>query len=222
MEKILQISLNNGNIIKNWKSATQVANELDFNASRIMMVCKGQALQSNGFFWIYEDIELQQKYSTSQKDYVNKINIINHNAKSVVLVAPDTFEVLETYESREMVANTFKVSTPIIKRAIRDKTNFDQYLIFDKEYYDNNKQLIINNTFIGCEHKCGICKLKFKTLKSLSLHLGHTHNLNFKKYTAIHLLGLDKEPTCKLCSNEAKYNAFGFDEYCIEHKNNQK
>lgn len=52
---ILQISLNTGEVLKEWTSATDAARELGFNKNNINNACNGVYKTSNGFIWKFKN-----------------------------------------------------------------------------------------------------------------------------------------------------------------------
>lgn len=54
-QKIIQIDLQTGEIIKEWDSIIQAAKTLNLNSPNIINVCKGKYKQSGGFKWRYKE-----------------------------------------------------------------------------------------------------------------------------------------------------------------------
>jgi len=216
MNKVLQISFENGKVVKVWDSAIKV-NSIGFNFNRVILVCKGKAKKSNGYFWVYEDKKLQDLYKVYPEDYIKNNTVANNKRKQVVMVDNNTLEIIKEYESRDAAAKDLNLHSESIMRALKTKTPINDKLLFDKEYYLNNKEEIKMTLSDECNEKCLICNLKFKNLRSLSSHLQIVHKIESIDYTIKYLLNLSERPKCKLCDNETRYCTFEFKDYCKEH-----
>jgi group I intron endonuclease len=69
--KILQIDLETGLIIKTWDTAYQASEGVNHSCKSIKKVCNGEKKQAAGFFWCYSNIELQKKYKIYPENYKN-------------------------------------------------------------------------------------------------------------------------------------------------------
>ena len=66
---------------------------------------------------------------------------------------------------------------------------------------------------------CKICKEFFPSLRSLATHLQCLHKTTSEEYTIIHILNLEKRPSCNVdgCVNDVRYTTFSFKRYCKNH-----
>ena len=63
-------------------------------------------------------------------------------------------------------------------------------------------------------YKCEICGRKFKTLRSLIIHIPNAHHINIEAY---YCLAFDKEPNiCPVCGKETAFKSYrdGYREFC--------
>lgn len=216
IKKIEQIDMNTGVIIKVWDSAIQAEQEAGFNSRRISQVCKGKSSQSGSYNWRY--LNKTKEYGTQGP--VEFKGVTGSGKKTCVLVSLD-LKILATYSSKEEAAIINKrknVKNMIIKNQKFLFKNLDGCLLFELDFFNNNKQKIkglLDNSNQN-ELSCKICHNVYSTMRELATHIQMTHELETKQY-AIDYLYNGSAPTCKLCGLEPRYVSLSFKEYCKTH-----
>lgn len=65
--------------------------------------------------------------------------------------------------------------------------------------------------------QCAACEFEGKNSASLKTHIQIAHRMSGKEYTIKYLLG-GIAPQCPVCKKEPRYVAYGFKEFCKEHR----
>jgi hypothetical protein len=218
--KILQISLNDGKIIKSWDSNWTAAKINNFSHNRIRLVCQGKpgVKKSNGFFWCYEHVEKQKEFNVFPKDWIGR-NKVERVLRDACVILDSNFNIVKEFESLE-AARIALGGSNTIKNAIREcKPYLTNFLLCKKDYHEENYDEI-KMEYDSMKFECKICGVKSISKSTLSGHLQFSHKEISQRdyYVKYELNGI--EPTCKIsgCSNTPRYCSTGiFLEYCKEH-----
>lgn len=104
-------------IIKIWRSATEIYNELSLDKSFIGLACKGIYKQCGGYFWRYYDEYINSQYircdRNNQCDITNFIlpggNLNNYIQSCFQILPGEEFRDIEGYEGLYQISNLGRV-----------------------------------------------------------------------------------------------------------------
>jgi hypothetical protein len=220
LDKVMQIDVNTGEVIKIWNSVSEAARELKYGNSgdSITKVCKGYCRTSGGFYWAFVNKELQERFQVFPEDYKNK-NFVLRDRKEVVLVNNETLEIERVFESREAIAKFLGTTYGKIANKIKELSNYKDKLFFDKKHYMENIDFLKEEFLFKRNKICEICKLKFHSYESLSTHIQFAHKMRSEEY-AVEYFYKGIKPVCKFegCDQHPRYTSpFSFMTYCKKH-----
>lgn len=140
-KKILQISKADFSIIKEWKCAKEIENELKFKATSIRGCCKftGSAKTIGGFIWMYKKDYYELSENEKMNDLLRRKNG-NHKKKQVVQLDLD-YKIIKKWDS---ISDAGRIGYSISNITSCCKKNRNSHKGYKWMYYDDYIKLSEN------------------------------------------------------------------------------